>query len=310
MAEYDPKQAQQPQLGSRTGGRVGDTGVAAREQSAELNNHAGGSNHVIQPGDTLWGISRRTYGSGTSWRRIMEANPNTVHNGGRLIIVGDTLILPQIENDTVAAAGGDGADADAETPAVEGAVAHTSPAEADRLIAEAVGGLVPNLAEGLAAGHVRIVADAEFLVAYDRYFGDDGEYDVTNAFVERGSPEGIDLVWVHRDRGDAGTVIHEAMHLYSNASYRGDLGSRTNEGTTEYFTRIVTDAEGIARDTYPGELSGVNALVAATSQQTLADAYFGGDIAGLRAAASGNFQRWLDAMNAKDWGVAARAFDP
>src|SRR5262249_1663608 len=145
--------------------------------------------------------------------------------------------------------------------------------------------------------------------AYDRYFGDDGEYASTNAFVERNSPDGGDIVWIHEERGNAGTTIHEAMHLYSNASFRSTYGTSANEGTTEYFTRKITGKLKIERANYDDEYKGVVVLAAATSDGKLAEAYFNGALDALRTAAGGDkFDKWLKAMKDKKWSEAANAF--
>lgn len=47
--------------------------------------------HVIQRGDTLWSIARRTYGSGQKYRNIAEANPGIL---ARRLYVGQRLVLP------------------------------------------------------------------------------------------------------------------------------------------------------------------------------------------------------------------------
>lgn len=47
--------------------------------------------HVIQRGDTLWSIARRTYGSGQKYRDIAEANPGIL---ARRLYVGQRLVLP------------------------------------------------------------------------------------------------------------------------------------------------------------------------------------------------------------------------
>lgn len=197
-------------------------------------------------------------------------------------------------------------------PAAVKKVDHMSASSADQQIQAHMGKIVSGLPSGnVAQGKVRIVADAAFRTAYSRYFGDDGEYDSTNAFVERNSPEGGDVVWIHEERGNPGTSLHEAMHLYSNAAYRSDLGTAANEGTTEYFTRYVLRQIGstLVRSNYDGELAPVNVLAGKAGMTPTAKGYFGGDIAGLEAAAGkAAFATWKAAMKKGDFAAASAAF--
>lgn len=50
--------------------------------------------YVVAPGDCLWNIAARVYGSGTQWKKIYEANSDTIKVPD-LIYVGTTLVLPQ-----------------------------------------------------------------------------------------------------------------------------------------------------------------------------------------------------------------------
>ncbi len=53
---------------------------------------AGGARtYVVQKGDTLWGIAKRSYGSGVKYREILAANPGLSPDHIR---VGQTLQLP------------------------------------------------------------------------------------------------------------------------------------------------------------------------------------------------------------------------
>jgi hypothetical protein len=55
-----------------------------------------GENYTIARGDTLSGIAVRAYGAARHWRHIMAANPDKVHRGGDLIVVGDELSMPPV----------------------------------------------------------------------------------------------------------------------------------------------------------------------------------------------------------------------
>lgn len=49
--------------------------------------------YVVQPGDNLWKIAKKVYGQGFAWRKIFDANSNTVSNPGN-IHVGQVLLIP------------------------------------------------------------------------------------------------------------------------------------------------------------------------------------------------------------------------
>ena len=54
---------------------------------------AGGS-RVIARGDSLWALSRLTYGDGARYAVILNANRDKIHNPN-LIYPGQTFVLPQ-----------------------------------------------------------------------------------------------------------------------------------------------------------------------------------------------------------------------
>jgi len=107
-------------------------------------------------------------------------------------------------------------------------------------------------------------------------------------------------IYIHEDRADMGTAVHESMHLYSNDTFPGTLGFNVNEGTTEYFTRMITDEHKIARGGYPSQFASVTKLVGASSKETLAEGYFNGKLKGLEDAvegkAKGAWASWKDHM--------------
>ena len=61
--------------------------VGAAEESAEP------VVYIVMPGDSLWRIARRLYGTGTAWRSIFEANQGFLEDPGR-IYPGQVLVLP------------------------------------------------------------------------------------------------------------------------------------------------------------------------------------------------------------------------
>lgn len=52
-----------------------------------------GNTHTVIPGDTLWGISEKFYGTGYEWPRIYEANSAQIANPN-LIFPGQIFLIP------------------------------------------------------------------------------------------------------------------------------------------------------------------------------------------------------------------------
>ena len=50
--------------------------------------------HIVAPGETLWAISTRYYGSGNYYHRLVAANPQTITNPN-VIHPGDLIRVPQ-----------------------------------------------------------------------------------------------------------------------------------------------------------------------------------------------------------------------
>lgn len=114
-----------------------------------------------------------------------------------------------------------------------------------------------------------------------------------NAFLDG------DTVHVHEGRGDPGTTVHETLHVYSSQAFIDAAGYNLNEGTTEYFTRLVTDKHRIERaaSSFSPQRFAVEWLVRASSLQTLADAYFNNNLEPLKQAVEkkggeGTWAKW------------------
>ena len=65
--------------------------ATAVSTTAAVSNNA--NTYVVQPGDNLWKIAKKVYGQGFAWKKIFDANSNTVSNPGN-IRVGQVLLIP------------------------------------------------------------------------------------------------------------------------------------------------------------------------------------------------------------------------
>jgi len=205
-----------------------------------------------------------------------------------------------------------------------GSVAHKTGSELDTYVSAsaAISAYVgPAIRAGrLANGHVHFLNDAEFQTRALAYLAGKNNPNTGAVFTDAEAAafartmnayrDGAD-VYVHQDRGSPSTVIHEGMHLYSSDAYRNDLGFNVNEGTTEWLTRLVIAEQslGFVRNNYPQQHTSVNKLVAKAGQAAVMDAYFNGNIAGLRTAidgatSAGTFDNWVTFMKASNYASA------
>ena len=53
-------------------------------EAAEINMTSEFQTYTVQKGDTLWKISRQFYGSGKDWRKIFQANQDTISNPDKI----------------------------------------------------------------------------------------------------------------------------------------------------------------------------------------------------------------------------------
>lgn len=163
-----------------------------------------------------------------------------------------------------------------------------------------------------AQGHVNIVGESEFKVAYERVFGEiDDDYELTNAFVERATDP--PTVWGHKARINPTTVLHEGMHFYSNLAWKNTTGFNANEGLTEYFTRQTVAKEKLTeRDNYQDQFDEISALANIVGDSAMREAYFSGNVEGVknsldRSASPGAFDAWVQAMKGGDYSAARAA---
>lgn len=54
-----------------------------------------GTEYTVQPGDSLWDISVKAYGSGYEWSKVYAANKQTIGQNPGLITSGTKITLPQ-----------------------------------------------------------------------------------------------------------------------------------------------------------------------------------------------------------------------
>jgi hypothetical protein len=200
-------------------------------------------------------------------------------------------------------------------------ISHMKGDEADQYIRKYLAAVVKDAvtAGRKVEGEVSVVGDADFDLAFKRQWIDTGvlpkttSSNVCNAFVDVNLPQRH--IWVHKDRGNAGTVIHEGMHKYADPTLRNELMkkypgsgadggiSQLDEGITEFFTREVTKNLGITRGNYASQFDVTNTLAGLVGKTSLASAYFDGQLGGLKKA-------YIGAKGpTSDWEAFAKAIE-
>ena len=120
-------------------------------------------------------------------------------------------------------------------------------------------------------------------------------------------------IHIRRERSDLGTQLHEGLHLFCDDGWRKRMGYNANEGVTEYFTRKLGPEVQVERDdsSFLREFISASHLVATAGEQTVAGAYFEGNIAGLKTKVDaskldgkGTWERWLGFLDANDFKAA------
>jgi hypothetical protein len=170
---------------------------------------------------------------------------------------------------------------------------HTSASDADSYIRKH---LATYVTEAVKAGRqiegmVAVVSGDDWDRAGEAHYGKDvwqkgpppksPKKDSINGFVDSKG-----RVWIEKDSGNAGTMIHEAMHKYSDGSVLSTWGFNANEGITEYFTRKVCAALAtpITRANYDSQHLVIEKLAGVVTEATLAAAYFDGKLDGVKDA--------------------------
>lgn len=198
-----------------------------------------------------------------------------------------------------------------------GKVRHTDPSKADELIRKH---LKDCAKKGIDAGKkiqgsASIVGEPEWSKAGVAHYGDDTwktkKVDNLNGFVDKHGK-----VWVHRDRGNPATMIHEGIHKYSDQTLVKQ-SQPLNESMTEYFTRLVAGKEKMAkgRRNYQENYESAKALADLVGNKALCDAYFGGNIGPLKAAVdkkqeAGTWEKYIAATKDNKWSKATALLAP
>ena len=83
------------QLEARTASlRIGSEKSQTKDASSKkIASKSGNRSYVVQPGDTLFSISRKFYKSSKHWKEIRDANEKNIPNPKKLT-VGQTLMIP------------------------------------------------------------------------------------------------------------------------------------------------------------------------------------------------------------------------
>ena len=197
------------------------------------------------------------------------------------------------------------------TPCAEspvGKVNHTSPEKADELIRKHLAGEAKKgiEADKKIAGKAKVVGEPEWSQAGIAHYGEEKwkaeKVDSLNGFVDKDGN-----VWVHKDRGNQATMIHEGIHKYSDSKMK-TTSQPLNEGMTEYYTRKIAKEEDIAkaRANYNGNYKSTKALADLVGEDKISKAYFEGDVEQLKDAVDakkgeGTWDKYVELTKQKKW---------
>jgi hypothetical protein len=195
----------------------------------------------------------------------------------------------------------------------EGGAAHTKADDADSYIRDKLSAYVADaVTHGRQiAGMVAVVGGGDWDAAGIAHYGagvwNGGKKDAINGFVD-----GSGRVWIERNSGNAGTMIHEGLHKYSEGSFLSTIGFHANEGATEWFTRKIGAAltPPITRANYEPNYLVIKKLVDLVTEPVVAAAYFDGKVEELKQAVIDKGKSWttfLPAIRAGSWAPATAA---
>jgi hypothetical protein len=166
-------------------------------------------------------------------------------------------------------------------------------------------------------GKIEVLDPAKFQEAYDKIYGQtqwswDKYVKPTYGSLNGFAYDGVNYI----NTGSAGlhTVVHEMLHNNTAVDWRGVVGSRFDEGTTEVLTQEACKKLQVDAPTcYPGESPVVRALLATgLSLDVLVEAYLvGGAKAKIADWVDKNcaepFAKVVEYMEAKNWAAATLA---
>lgn len=193
----------------------------------------------------------------------------------------------------------------------KGAAAHKTGPEVDALIGKHLKSYVERglEARGKVTGRIAVLDSADWDIIGRKDYGAqwDTKRTTLNAFVDRSSDP--PRVFVNKDRGNAGTAIHEGVHFWGSPARPINADSHSlNEGVTEYFARKVCSAlqPPIPRTVYAKEFAMASKMIAVVGEDVVSSAFFDGNLAGLKAAFLSE-QRWRNFCAFVDANAVAQA---
>jgi len=158
------------------------------------------------------------------------------------------------------------------------------PDKADDLIQGKYGKYIDPDKQGLAAKNTQALGDDDFRKAYGA--GGTGNVDNIDGFYDPDTGK----LYINADgaQPDA-ALLHESLHGYSNDAWRANVPDGFNEGVTEYLTG--SNAKGLGIDhysAYPSSTWQAERVAKVVGDDVLAEAYFTGNMAPLKAAYEAN----------------------
>ena len=93
-ADKDEESVAPPVVAAKADGKAKDKDKA-KDKAKEKAKNARPATYMVEDGDTLYGISKRFYGTMSAWKKIRDANKALISSDNRLR-AGDTLVLPEL----------------------------------------------------------------------------------------------------------------------------------------------------------------------------------------------------------------------
>lgn len=198
-----------------------------------------------------------------------------------------------------------------------GTVKHLAGAEVDALLAKSalLGPYIKSKRDAgvKADGRVFFYSSADFVEAWVKYAvtkqnpatGAVFTEAEARAWVPRAFTADDGGMHIDENAGEPRTAIHESIHFYQSDAFKA-LGFEISEGFTEYFAQaLITEQKVPAAGTNPAladRWDAAKRVIAATSVDAAAKAYFSGDINALKSAVdaakgAGTFDKWKGYLN-------------